>query len=88
MQHVVHMYTIVCVCLFSLLKYILYSLCSFCLLRVIKLTSPYLNIVIIIGAMLFYLDVVLFGLDEALVSVNILNGLCMVGMVFTHMHNN
>uniref|UniRef100_A0A1X7VVZ8 G-protein coupled receptors family 3 profile domain-containing protein n=1 Tax=Amphimedon queenslandica TaxID=400682 RepID=A0A1X7VVZ8_AMPQE len=45
--------------------------------KVIKLSSPYLNIVIIIGAMLFYLDIILFGMDEAIIPTSVLNGLCM-----------
>ncbi|XP_019853743.1 PREDICTED: gamma-aminobutyric acid type B receptor subunit 2-like [Amphimedon queenslandica] len=45
--------------------------------KVIKLSSPYLNIVIIIGAMLFYLDIILFGMDEAILPTSVLNGLCM-----------
>ncbi len=46
--------------------------------RVIKLSSPYLNILIVIGAVLFYGDVILLGMDTGYVSETTANVFCMV----------
>jgi len=32
--------------------------------RIVKLSSPYLNVVINVGAVFFYVVVILFGVDE------------------------
>ena len=48
------------------------------LYRVVKLSSPYLNVMIIMGAILFYIDVILFGVDEGIGSPFTTNSLCMV----------
>ena len=45
---------------------------------IVKLTSPYLNVVIIIGGIFFYFDVILFGIDEGVASFSTVNGLCQV----------
>ncbi len=42
------------------------------------MSSPYLNILIVIGAIMFYIDVILFGLDKTYVSETITELLCMV----------
>ena len=49
-----------------------------CFASMVKLTSPYLNVVTIIGAMFFYVVVILFGIDENFVSRQVVNGLCQV----------
>ncbi len=47
--------------------------------RVVKLTSPYLNVLIICGIIMLYVDVILFGIDEGTpVSRCSVNALCMV----------
>ncbi len=43
-----------------------------------KLTSPYLNVVTIIGGIFFYLVVILFGVDENVASFTTVNRLCQV----------
>ena len=48
------------------------------LFRVVKLSSPYLNVMIIMGAILFYIDVILFGVDEGIGSPFTTTSLCMV----------
>ena len=47
--------------------------------RVVKPSSPYLNVIIIVGAILFYIDVILFGVDGGITSSAIASSLCMVG---------
>ena len=44
--------------------------------RLVKLSSPYVNIMIIAGAVLFYLTVILFGVDENVSSYSTVDGLC------------
>ena len=47
--------------------------------RVVKLSSPYLNVLIVVGVILFYVDVILFGVDEGTpASRCTVNALCMV----------
>ena len=46
---------------------------------VVKLSSPYLNVMIIVGAILFYVDVILFGVDGGIAHSAIASSLCMVG---------
>ena len=41
-----------------------------------KLSSPYLNIVFIIGISMIYLLVVILGVDDNLVSVSVMSGFC------------
>ena len=41
-----------------------------------KLSSPYVNIMIIAGAVLFYVTVILFGVDENVASYSTVDGLC------------
>ncbi len=44
-----------------------------------KLSSPYLNILIVAGIILFYIDVILFGIDEGTPASRCsVNALCMV----------
>ena len=43
-----------------------------------KLSSPYLNVLIIVGAIMFYIDVILFGVDERIASMGTVNAFCMV----------
>lgn len=42
------------------------------------MSSPYLNILIVVGSILLYVDVILLGLDKAYVSDDVANALCMV----------
>ena len=44
--------------------------------RIVKLSSPYLNIVFIIGISMIYLLVVFLGVDDNLVSVSVMSGFC------------
>ena len=44
--------------------------------RIVKLSSPYLNILFIIGIIMIYLMAVLLGIDDNLVSVGVMSGLC------------
>ena len=47
--------------------------------RVVKLSSPYLNVLIVIGVIMYYVDVILFGVDEGTpASRCTVNVLCMV----------
>ena len=41
-----------------------------------KLSSPYLNIIFIAGIILTYLLVVVSGIDDSLVDVSVVSGLC------------
>ena len=41
-----------------------------------KLSSPYLNVMFIIGISMIYLLVVILGLDDNLVSVSVMSGFC------------
>ena len=41
-----------------------------------KLSSPYVNVMIIAGAIVFYLTVILFGVDENVASFSFVDGLC------------
>ena len=44
--------------------------------RLIKLGSPYVNTMIVAGAIIFYTIVILFGVDENVASHTTVNGLC------------
>ena len=44
--------------------------------RIVKLSSPYVNVMIIAGAIVFYLTVILFGVDENVASFSTVDGLC------------
>ena len=44
--------------------------------RLVKLGSPYVNIMIVAGALLFYVTVILFGVDENVASYSTVDGLC------------
>ena len=43
-----------------------------------KLSSPYLNTLIIFGAVLLYIDVILFGIDKNVAPENIVDINCQV----------
>ena len=50
--------------------------------RVVKLSSPYLNVLIVVGVIMFYVDVILFGVDEGTPAHRCtVNALCMVRYV-------
>ena len=66
-----------------LFVYIVLLTCLFTYLftcRLVKLTSPFLNVVTIIGAIVFYVDVILFGIDENIASFSTVDALCQVCM--------
>jgi len=42
----------------------------------VKLSSPYVNIIIVAGALAFYLTVIMFGVDENMASHSTVDGLC------------
>ena len=44
--------------------------------RIVKLSSPYVNVMIIAGAIIFYTTVILFGVDENVASFSVVDGLC------------
>ena len=44
--------------------------------RLVKLTSPYVNVMIIAGAVIFYVTVILFGVDENVASSSTVDHLC------------
>ena len=44
--------------------------------RLVKLSSPYVNIMIVAGAVVFYVTVILFGMDENVASYSTVDGLC------------
>ena len=41
-----------------------------------KLSSPYVNIMIVAGAVLFYVTVIIFGVDENIASYSTVDRLC------------
>ena len=47
-----------------------------CHYRFVELGSPYVNIMIVAGAIVFYATVILFGVDENVASDTIVDGLC------------
>ena len=47
--------------------------------RVVKLSSPYLNVVIIIGAIFLYVTVIIIGVDKNVASTDTVDALCQVG---------
>ena len=54
-----------------------YCLClfvSYC--RLVKLGSPYVNVLIIAGAVVYYVMVILLGVDENVASYSTVDGLC------------
>ncbi len=46
--------------------------------RIVKLSSPYLNVLIIAGAIIFYVEVILLGVDENVASYDTVDALCQV----------
>ena len=44
--------------------------------RIVKLSSPHVNVMIIAGAIIFYATVILFGVDENISSFAVADGLC------------
>ncbi|XP_065899536.1 gamma-aminobutyric acid type B receptor subunit 2-like [Dysidea avara] len=44
--------------------------------KLVKLTSPYVNVMIIAGAVIFYITVILFGVDENVASFSTVDHLC------------
>ena len=52
--------------------------------RIIKLSSPYLNVIINIGAILIYVDVILFGIDENVASFYIVDINCQVLVIIVN----
>jgi len=55
-------------------------LCSFLLYvplcRYVKFSSPFVNILIVVGAIMFYVIVILFGVDENTASFDTVDRLC------------
>ena len=49
--------------------------------RIVKATSPYLNMLIIVGVILIYVDTILFGIDGGIASDEVLNVTCNVRQV-------
>ncbi len=65
-------------CLFLLAVTILFVAGYF---RCVKLTSPILNVVIFVGAIFFYVDIILFGINNNLASNEVVDGLCQVRLL-------
>lgn len=55
-----------------------YSHLCMCFFRIVKLSSPYLNTLIILGIILYYIDVILFGIDKNVAPENIVDINCQV----------
>ena len=55
-----------------------YSHFCTCFFRIVKLSSPYLNTLIILGIILYYIDVILFGIDKNVAPENIVDINCQV----------
>ena len=57
---------------------LLYTACKiiFVFCRSVKVASPYINVMIVAGAILFYVTVILFGVDENVSSYSKVDGLC------------
>ena len=55
-----------------------YIIKLYCVLihRYLKFSSPYVNILIVVGAIMFYIVVILFGVDENTASFDTVDGLC------------
>ena len=47
-----------------------------------KLGSPYVNLMIIAGAVIFYITVILFGIDENVASSSTVDNLCQTRIWF------
>ena len=63
----------------------------YCCYRVVKATSPYLNILIIIGVIIIYGDVIVYGIDGRVASdtvlkitCNVCNTWCLYGCVVVY----
>ena len=52
--------------------------------RIIKMSSPRLNNVIVVGCMMTYFSVILFGLDGGLVPTEQYGNVCIVSGNFLH----
>lgn len=52
--------------------------------RIVKLSSPYLNVVINVGAVFFYVVVILFGVDENTAPFSTADILCQVQYITIH----
>ena len=61
-----------------MLKIFISVVLPLCVVRIVKLSSPYLNTLIILGAILFYIDVILFGIDKNVAPENIVDVNCQV----------
>jgi len=48
----------------------------FHLCRYVKFSSPFVNILIVVGAIMFYIIVILFGVDENTASFDTVDRLC------------
>lgn len=57
---------------------VLLTVVSLSLIRLIKMSSPYMNNLIILGGMLSYASIFLFGLDGSFVSEKTFETLCTV----------
>ena len=44
--------------------------------RYVKSNNPYVNVMIVIGAVILYVTVILFGVDENIASDSVVDGLC------------
>ena len=55
--------------------------------RIIRITSPSLNNIIILGALINYLSVFMYGVNEADISKNAMIALCHVS-IQQHLHLN
>ena len=63
---------------YNLAIYVISILALFVIYRVVKVTSPYLNILITIGVIIIYGDVILFGIDGRVTSDTALRITCNV----------
>ena len=64
-----------------LMNVLMNCLHQFKLHRYIKLSSPTLNNVAVIGCILVYLSVICLGLDDATINSDYFTGMCMVSVL-------
>ena len=61
-------------------QYYLFHFIDHCthICRLVKISSPYLNVITTVGAMFFYVDVIISGVDSNTVSLSTEDILCQV----------
>ena len=60
----------------SKVRELYHLICRLYFFRLMKRTSPYVNVMIVAGAVIFYITVILFGVDENVASFSTVDHLC------------